>query len=243
MFFPRAGTGPHFNSRVFTAPKTSGIRGVAGERDRQTVLWEPAGAGCRLSGSIRQSEGRIHPGRTAQCTAVSACPTLPRMPVPIRDVESRDIDRIRSLNDDAVPTVNVLTNADLDWFASHAHYFRVVIDAHGADRPAAFLVGLRPGLDYASENYRWFSRNYRDFAYVDRVVVDPQARRSGFASLLYEDFRLSLPDELAVMTCEVNLRPPNPASLRFHERLGFRQVGTQETDGGAKRVALMEKRL
>jgi predicted GNAT superfamily acetyltransferase len=165
------------------------------------------------------------------------------MPVPIRDVESGDIDRIRSLNDDAVPTVNALSNADLDWFADHAHYFRVVIDPHDADQPAAFLIGLRPGLEYASENYRWFCRNYRDFAYVDRVVVDPQFRRSGFASLLYRDFQRSLPAELAVMTCEVNLEPPNPASLRFHERLGFRRVGSQETDGGAKCVALMEKRL
>jgi hypothetical protein len=36
-----------------------------------------------------------------------------------------------------------------------------------------------------------------------------------------------------VLTCEVNLRPPNEGSLRFHRRLGFREVGRQETPYGA----------
>lgn len=165
------------------------------------------------------------------------------MPVSIRDAETRDIGRIRLLNDDAVPTVNTLSASDLDWFAAHAPYFRVAIDPATADGPAAFLIGLRPGLDYRSENYRWFCRHYADFAYVDRVVVDPAARRRGLASRLYEDFRRAVSGDVPVMTCEVNLRPPNPASLDFHERLGFRRVGSQETDNGAKRVALLEKRL
>ena len=43
------------------------------------------------------------------------------------------------------------------------------------------------------------------------------------------------------MTCEVNIRPPNDGSMHFHERLGFRQVASQEIDGGKKEVALMEK--
>ena len=162
------------------------------------------------------------------------------MPVRIRDVEAQDIDRIRSLNDAAVPAVNALSTAELGWFAKHAHYFRLATVTEHAD---AFLIGLRPGLDYRSENYQWFLRQYDDFAYVDRVVVDPGSRRRGLASRLYEDFRHGLPAEVTVMTCEVNLQPPNPSSLRFHERLGFRRVGTQETGNGTKRVALMEKRL
>lgn len=165
------------------------------------------------------------------------------MPMRIRDVKSRDLGRIRSLNDDAVPTVNALSASDLDWFAAHAHYFRAAIRPKGSDGVTAFLIGLRPGLDYASENYRWFCRRYRDFGYVDRVVVDPAARRSGLARRLYEDFQRSLPSDVAVMTCEVNLHPPNPASLGFHEQLGFRRVGSQAIDNGAKRVALLEKRI
>ena len=46
-----------------------------------------------------------------------------------------------------------------------------------------------------------------------------------------------------VLTCEVNLRPPNEGSIAYHERHGFKRVGTQETEGGSKEVAMMEKRL
>ena len=43
--------------------------------------------------------------------------------------------------------------------------------------------------------------------------------------------------------CEVNLEPPNPGSVRFHEQLGFRGIGEQSTEKGQKRVLLMEKRI
>lgn len=41
------------------------------------------------------------------------------------------------------------------------------------------------------------------------------------------------------MLCvEVDVVPRNDASLRFHERLGFRMLGEQDLGGGAKRVAM-----
>ena len=41
------------------------------------------------------------------------------------------------------------------WFADNAYYFRV---ARINDAFAGFLIGLRPGIDYNSENYRWCLR-------------------------------------------------------------------------------------
>ena len=41
----------------------------------------------------------------------------------------------------------------------------------------------------------------------------------------------------------MNVRPRNDGSLRFHQRYGFTAVGEQDTEGGAKRVTLLEKRL
>ncbi len=43
-----------------------------------------------------------------------------------------------------------------------------------------------------------------------------------------------------VLTCEVNVRPRNEPSLRFHHSIGFREVGQQDTDGGNKTVSLLE---
>ena len=41
------------------------------------------------------------------------------------------------------------------------------------------------------------------------------------------------------VSCEVDVVPENPGSLRFHEALGFESVGQQDTEGGEKRVRLL----
>ncbi|MDJ0939327.1 MAG: GNAT family N-acetyltransferase, partial [Woeseiaceae bacterium] len=96
------------------------------------------------------------------------------MDVTIRDVRASDLDAVLELNEAVVPDVNSLSIADLQWFADSAHYFRI---AHAGDRFASFLIGMRPGTDYASPNYRWFVENYDDFGYIDRIAVAEHARR------------------------------------------------------------------
>ncbi len=158
----------------------------------------------------------------------------------LRDVTDADLAAVLALNEDSVPHVSSIEHAQMRWFAENASYFRVVIEN---DRLAGFLIGLRPGLDYPSENYRWFCDNYEEFAYVDRVAVDKSARRLGVASMLYEDFGNQFRNEVPRMTCEVNIRPANEGSMRYHILRGFVQVATQKTEGGKKEVALMEMRF
>lgn len=162
------------------------------------------------------------------------------MPHTIRNAVAADLDEVLELNEAVVPAVNSVPLEQMQWFLEHATYFRL---AEGDGQLDAFLVGLRPGTAYNSVNYRYFCEHYADFAYVDRIAVSKHARRSGLASALYDDFRASLPDEVSVMTCEVNLRPPNEGSMQFHERLGFRKVAEQESEGGTKTVALMVRPL
>ena len=158
----------------------------------------------------------------------------------IRDVRAQDLEQVLSLNESVVPDVNSVPLEQMQWFASNAAYFRV---AAAGDEIGGFLVGLRPGTSYPSANYRWFAERYDDFAYVDRVAVAPAARRQRLASRFYDDFAATIAAEAGVMTCEVNLRPPNESSMRFHERYGFEQVGSQETEGGSKEVALLVRQL
>jgi len=158
----------------------------------------------------------------------------------IVDVSHDNIADVLRLNEDSVPHVSSVDLAEMEWFANHANYFRIV---RREGDLAGFLIGLRPGLAYASPNYRWFSENYKDFGYVDRVAVSPTARRLGIASRLYEDFAATLAGSVEVMTCEVNIRPPNQSSMQYHVQLGFVQVATQETDSGRKEVALLEMKL
>ena len=157
----------------------------------------------------------------------------------ILPIDEIDYEEVLALNTESVPHVSLIGRDELQWFADNAHCLSVAkID----DRFAGFLIGLRPGTEYASPNYRWFCDHYDDFAYVDRVAVAAWARRQGIAESLYEVFEQSQ-SGAPVMTCEVNIRPPNEGSMLFHQRMGFRQVGSQETDEGKKEVAFLEKTL
>lgn len=143
------------------------------------------------------------------------------------------------LNEASVPAVTSVSLRKMRWYLDNAACFRV---GENDGTPVAFLIGMRAGTDYDSENYRWFCDHYKDFGYIDRVAVSGAARRLGFATLLYDDFRESLPECVKVMTCEVNVRPPNLVSMQFHTNLGFEQVGSRVIDDD-KEVALLERNI
>ncbi|MCH9693844.1 MAG: GNAT family N-acetyltransferase [Gammaproteobacteria bacterium] len=157
----------------------------------------------------------------------------------IEQITPDDCGEVLQLNESSVPHVSSIDATRLQWFLDYAAYTRMV---RAEDGIAAFIIGLRPHTDYASPNYRWFCDRYEDFAYVDRIAVAPFAKRCGIAEMLYKDFAETRP-EAPIMTCEVNIRPSNEASMKFHERLGFHQVGTLESDGGEKAVAMLERVL
>lgn len=155
----------------------------------------------------------------------------------LRDATTDDLSAIHAQNEAAVPAVSSISLADFGWFLEVAAYFRV---AEIDDALAGFMLGLRPGLDYSSLNYAWFSARYDDFYYIDRLAVDPAFRRRGVASALYDDIeRRALEAGAPLLACEVNLHPRNEESLAFHAGRGFHEVGRQDTDGGTETVALM----
>jgi len=163
--------------------------------------------------------------------------------IDLRPVGPDDLDEILELNNAAVPAVNRLERSDLDWFAEHAHTFLVGPTADG--QVDGYMIGLHgPGVGYDSLNYKWFSERYERFVYVDRIVVAETGRGQGMGQALYHEFAArGRADGHPVMLAEVNIKPRNDISLRFHELYGFQPVGEQDTEGGAKRVVMLEKRL
>ncbi len=160
----------------------------------------------------------------------------------VRQVRPDDLDTLLEMNNVAAPAVNALA---ADAFAGLVEdsLWTGVVD--GDDGPAGFLLGLHgPGLRYPSENYRWFSERFERFLYVDRVVVAESARGTGLGSLLYDAFaRHGDVEDHPVLCAEVNVRPHNPGSLRFHENHGFVSLGEQETKGGSVRVRMLAKAI
>ena len=158
----------------------------------------------------------------------------------VRDVLPAELPIVLAMNESAVPHVNHIDLAQVQKFHAEAAYFRVAL---ADDELAAFLVGLRPDADYHSPNFRWFCARYPDFAYIDRVAVSETARRRGLGAALYRDFEAAFAGLCPCLACEVNLRPANEASMEFHRRMGFEQVGSQTIDDGAKEVAMLVKHL
>jgi predicted GNAT superfamily acetyltransferase len=161
----------------------------------------------------------------------------------MRSVSQADLAEILEHNNQAVPAVNELAMVDLEAFVEMAHSF-LVIDAPDGSI-AGFMIGLTgPGMPYDSMNYAWFSARYESFIYVDRIVVAESGRGLGVGSQLYAAFAdRGVADGFDVMLAEVNIRPRNDVSLAFHDARGFVSVGKQDTDGGAKRVTMLERSL
>ena len=160
----------------------------------------------------------------------------------VRQVRPDDLDALLGMNNAAAPAVNALDADALAQLVDDSLWTGVV---DGVDGPAGFLLGLHgPGLGYPSENYAWFSERFERFIYVDRVVVAESARGTGLGSLLYDAFASHGDVEGHPVLCaEVNVRPHNPGSLRFHEAQGFVTLGEQETKGGSVRVRMLAKAL
>ncbi len=159
----------------------------------------------------------------------------------VRPLVAADLPASAALNDAAVPAVNAL---GLDGLTAHATTCDLALVATDGEDVIGLLLALAPGAEYASENYRWFAAHVPGSLYVDRVVVAPHAHGRGVGRAFYEAV-LGHAAALgaATVTCEVNLDPPNPGSLAFHDRLGFTQVGEQLTKGGTVRVALLARPL
>ena len=145
------------------------------------------------------------------------------------------------MNNENDPAVSWLERDELESDLAVAKHALAI----GEEIVQGFCITFASGIQRdLGVNYAWFSARYPDFVYLDRVVVDEPFRSGGRGALLYAEVERRIREEGAtsLFTCEVNLRPRNDGSLRFHARLGFEQVGEQESKPGLV-VAMLAKRL
>ncbi|MBZ9895185.1 MULTISPECIES: GNAT family N-acetyltransferase [unclassified Mesorhizobium] len=156
------------------------------------------------------------------------------------------ISRVRQSDEAAILALNNEHAAELSWLEPERLSF-LLGEAFYARRIGAleaFIMTFDQGARYDSPNFLWFRERYERFVYVDRVVVAAQARGRGHARLLYQDlFEHATRAGHALVTCEVNADPPNPASDAFHAALGFTEVGDAVIHGGKKAVRYYVRRI
>ena len=119
--------------------------------------------------------------------------------------------------------------------------FHVGLVDRGRD---AFLIAFDQDASYASPNFLWFKARYPRFVYVDRIIVAAAARGQGLAAGLYHElFERAVRAGHTLVTCEVNVQPPNPASWAFHAAWGFTEVGRGASGDPLKVVSYLTRPL
>lgn len=159
----------------------------------------------------------------------------------LREVTISDLEKIRTINEEAIPAVNTVSLDEFKWFLKRSIYFKVSLNED--EQVCGFLLVLPTGLEYESLNYKWFSDKFSDFAYIDRIAVKDEFRGKGIGKSLYVDLEKSVMKDIKRIACEFNINPPNLVSKKFHEGLAYKRVGTQLTENETKEVSLMIKEI
>lgn len=159
----------------------------------------------------------------------------------VRTAKSPDFVRILELNQTEVRHTSAMDLSRLAQLDRLADCHKVaLIDG----QIVGFLMAMCTGTPYINDNFQWFSDRFRDFVYIDRVVVDAAFVGHGVGSALYQalcDFARRI--DAAYLVCEINVEPPNPASMAFHRKWRFEEVGLALRDGGQRHIAMMMAKL
>lgn len=157
----------------------------------------------------------------------------------IRPAEEKDYDSIVALNASLVHFLSPMDKERLRLLDKNSDLHYVVTDD---ERVVAFLLAFREHADYDSVNYKWFNDHYETFLYIDRIVVDSDYHSMGIGKQLYtfiDDYARQ--HKISRITAEIDIKPENPVSLKFHEKNGFEEVGQQSIYDGKKVVSLQCK--
>ena len=142
-----------------------------------------------------------------------------------------------ALNNDFAAELSPLSPEKAAHLVRHAFMARAIGEE-------ALLIAFDQDAPYDNPNLQWFRERFDRFVYIDRVVVSPRRRGWGWAKFLYESlFARAREKGHAIVTCEVNLDPPNPRSEAFHAGLGFEPVGQAILPGGPKTVRYFSRSL
>jgi uncharacterized protein len=156
--------------------------------------------------------------------------------IEIRNATELDFESILKLNDSEAMHTSPMSLPQLKSLAEISAHFKVAAE----DRQiVAFILAVREGASYKNDNYIWFAKRFQRFLYVDRVVVSADFTGRKIGSRLYDDlFAFARANAIQTIACEYNIDPPNHGSRVFHDKFGFRELGTHWVAGGTKQVSL-----
>jgi len=148
----------------------------------------------------------------------------------LRKYKAGDAAAVLRLNAESVAVLSPMDADRLRLLAGMAHLHLVAVGPTGI---IGFLLAFADGANYDSGNYRWFAERYKRFLYLDRLVVAAPFRRAGVGRAFHAAAEQhAVAAGLLWIVGEIDLDPPNPVSLSYHERLGFAEVGRRNLSSG-----------
>lgn len=151
---------------------------------------------------------------------------------------------ILRINAAALPGVAPLDALELHRLMALPNRHLVVEEESESRAVVGYALAFPSTAPYDGEEFLTFQRTLsRPFVYIDQIAIQPTARRTRLGSTLYDvlerDARI---EAISALCCEVNLDPPNPGSMAFHQRSGFSIIGELHT-ADDRTVALLIKTL
>ena len=160
-----------------------------------------------------------------------------------RNIEIADLARVLEINNANTPGVSELTKDELQTDLSNSLHALAIDNEQG--EVCAFCITFDPSAPDAGDNHRWFAERYKSFVYLDRIAINSNHQNRGLGALLYQSVEQHMihSSEYSLLCCEVNLEPPNPGSLRFHQHIGFTEVGQSIPEYANYRVSYLSKSI
>ena len=160
----------------------------------------------------------------------------------IRNLTLSDCKAILQINAASVPGVAALDESEFArLMAMPNHHFAVESDNHLV---VGYALAFNSNAPYDGEEFQVFrQKSPKPFIYIDQVATQRESRRMGIGSAIYDALenaaRLC---DASTLCCEVNIDPPNPESMAFHQNRGFSQSEILTTADG-RIVALLIKEV
>ena len=140
----------------------------------------------------------------------------------IRNLAPANIEAIWAINEQGLPGTGRVSEQEI---SDLLQFSSLSVGVFDGNELLGFVICLPPRTRYGSLNYQWFNDHYNAFVYVDRIAVSTLQRNQGVGTKLYDAVVAYSKEGKIPIAAEVNLNPPNPGSIRFHERFNFEQVG------------------
>ena len=142
------------------------------------------------------------------------------------DINDQDLKSIYDLNQANVPEVGSLEDTSVLSELIRMSSFNLAVKLN--NELVGYIICFKEGAKYQSLNYKFFKESIDEFLYVDRVAIKEGFRDQGLGTMIYDSVFLKAQELNVPVLCEVNTRPANDPSLKFHAKMGFKECGIND---------------